>query len=156
MMRILFICSGNTSRSPMAEGIFRQMVSDVEISSAGFSTFSGERASRYAILACKKHGIDLSGFRTTNISDVDFNEIDLALTATESARDKIMRLYPNVEAYTIREYSGEYEDLDIKDPSEDSLGDHVVCFFEIKEALEKILEKHEELEGVDMSMSFRG
>lgn len=144
MMKIIFVCSGNTSRSPMAEGIFKQMTSGVEVSSAGFSTFSGEKASENAIIACRKHGIDLSEFRTTNVSDVDFNEFDLVLAATESARDKILKLYPYVTAYTIRQYSGEYEDFDIKDPSEDSRGDYVVCFFEIKEALEKILETHEE------------
>ena len=142
MMKIIFICSGNTSRSPMAEGIFKPMLSSVEVSSAGFSTYSGEKASQNAIIVCRKHNIDLSDFKTTNISDVDFNEFDLVLTATESARDKIMRLYPDVSAYTIRQYAGGYDELDIKDPSEDSLGDHVVCFFEIKEALEKILENH--------------
>ena len=141
-MKIIFICSGNTSRSPMAEGIFKPMLSSVEVSSAGFSTYSGEKASQNAIIVCRKHNIDLSDFKTTNISDVDFNEFDLVLTATESARDKIMRLYPDVSAYTIRQYAGGYDELDIKDPSEDSLGDHVVCFFEIKEALEKILENH--------------
>lgn len=144
MMRVIFICSGNTSRSPMAEGIFKGMVTDVEVSSAGFSTLSGERASKNAVLACRKHNIDLTGFRTTNISDVDFGETDLVLAATQSARDKIIRLHPDVNAYTIRQYAGGYEDLDIKDPSEDSLGEHVVCFFEIKEALERIVESHEE------------
>lgn len=143
-MKIIFVCSGNTSRSPMAEGIFKQMLSDVEVSSAGFSTFSGEKASENAIIVCRKHDIDLSEFRTTNVADVDFTEFDLVLTATESARDKILKLYPGVTAYTIKQYSGGYEDLDIKDPSDDSLGDHVVCFFEIKEALEKILETHED------------
>lgn len=143
-MKIIFVCSGNTSRSPMAEGIFRKMVSGAEISSAGFSTLSGEMASPNAIIVCRKHGIDLSGFRTTNISDVDLSQFDLVLTATASARDKIMRLYPDVEAYTIRQYAGGYDDADIKDPSEDSLGDHVVCFFEIREALERIVEAHEE------------
>ena len=44
MMKIVFICSGNTSRSPMAEGIFRKMVKNADVSSAGFSTESGEKA----------------------------------------------------------------------------------------------------------------
>ncbi|WP_407424579.1 hypothetical protein [Methanobrevibacter sp.] len=143
-MKIVFLCSANTSRSPMAEGIFKKMVRDVDVSSAGFLLGSGENADEYAILVCRKHGIDLADFKTTNVCDVDFGNVDLVLTATTSNRDKIRKLYPKVNAYTIKEYSGAYDDLDIKDPSSESLGDHVVCYFEIKEALEKILEIHKE------------
>lgn len=143
-MKLIFLCSGNTSRSPIAEGIFKNMVNGIDVSSVGFSTFSGEKADEYAVIVCRKHGIDLSDFKTTNISDVDFGNVDLVLTATVSNRDKIRKLYPNINAYTIKEYGGFYGDLDIEDPSDGGLGDYVICFFEIKEALEKILEIHEE------------
>lgn len=92
-------------------------------------------------LYAEKHGIDLSKFTTTNISDVNFDDGDLVLTATKSAKEKIKRLYPNIDAFTIKEYSGQYDDSDINDPSDDSLGEHVVRFFEIYEVLEKIIEK---------------
>ena len=144
VMKIVFLCSANTSRSPMAEGIFKKMVRDIDVSSAGFLLESGERADEYAILVCSKHGIDLKDFKTTNICDVDFENADLVLTATISNRDKIRKVYPNINAYTIKECSGGYCDLDIEDPSDGGLGDYVVCFFEIKEALEKILEIHKE------------
>ena len=146
-MKIIFICSGNTSRSPMAEAIFKNMAKGIDVSSAGFSTYSGEKADEYAIIVCRKHGLDLTDFTTTNILDVDFESADLLLTATISNRDKIRKLYPKVKAYTIKEYSGDYDDLDIDDPSDGGLGDYVICYFEIKEALEKILENHNELKG---------
>ncbi|WP_405290775.1 hypothetical protein [Methanobrevibacter sp.] len=146
MMKIVFICSGNTSRSPMAEGIFRKMVKNADVSSAGFSTESGEKADEYACLVCRKHGIDLSDFKTTNISDVDFNSVDLVLTATVENREKIKKFYPDINAYTIRQYGGCNSNPDIKDPSDGGLGSYVVCYFEIKEALEKILKTHSEFE----------
>lgn len=142
-MKIVFLCSGNTCRSPMVEGIFRTMVSGVEISSAGFSTCSGERAAENAILVCKKHDIDLSSFKTTNVADVDFENVDLVLTATASNKEKIKKFFPDLNAFTIKEFSGAYDERDIEDPSDGGLGDYVVCFFEIKEALERILEVHD-------------
>ena len=134
----------------MAEGIFKKMLevgkNDVifDISSAGFSTYSGEEIEEKAIIVCRKHNIDISNYKTTNIKDIDFNTVDLASTATVDNREKIKKFYPNLNAYTIKEYSGLYEDMDIKDPSNGGLGDYVVCYFEIKEALENILKTHDE------------
>ena len=157
-MKIVFLCSGNTCRSPMAEGIFKKMLRDknvsllnsnetIEVSSAGFSNYSGEDISEYAILACKPHGIDLSDYKTTNIKDVDFESVDLVLTATVENREKIKKFHPDINAYTIKEYANlndDIEDLDIADPSGGGLGDYVESYFEITEALEKILKTHDE------------
>jgi protein-tyrosine phosphatase len=41
MKKIVFICDGNTCRSPMAEGLFKKMVKNADISSAGFANASG-------------------------------------------------------------------------------------------------------------------
>lgn len=147
-MRIVFLCSGNTARSPMAEALFGRMVKNADVSSAGFMTLSGEDADEYAVLVCRKHGIDLSGFKTTNISDVDFKEVDVVLTATCENKKKIKKFHPYVNAYTIKEYGGSCGDYDIKDPSDGGLGEYVVCYFEIKQALENILKNHDEFEVI--------
>lgn len=65
--RILFVCTGNTCRSPMAEGLLRKAAEgrgDVEVGSAGVAAMPGGPASRQTVEALKRRGIPLDGFRS--------------------------------------------------------------------------------------------
>ncbi|HHZ01170.1 MAG TPA: low molecular weight protein arginine phosphatase, partial [Tissierellia bacterium] len=67
-MNILFVCTGNTCRSPMAEGLFKDMlrknnIENIKVSSAGLSVFPGEHVNEKAIRALKEKGIDISSHR---------------------------------------------------------------------------------------------
>ena len=78
-MKILFVCSGNTCRSPMAEAMFREIAKEqelnVECCSAGVLTYTGSPASENTIEVLKEIGIDISNFRSTDIKSL-FPEID--------------------------------------------------------------------------------
>lgn len=72
-MRLLFVCTGNTCRSPLAEGIARRLIReralpDLEVSSAGTSAWPGAPASDGSLLVAMEHGIDLSEHRARQLS----------------------------------------------------------------------------------------
>lgn len=137
-MKIMFVCTGNTCRSPMAEVIFKNMNCDVDVSSAGIFALTGSNASSEAIEICNSHGLDLSCHKSRNIADSNINEMDLILTATLEHANLLKRSYPNLNVYSIKEYAGVYEDFDIKDPICGGLSDYEECFLEIRDALENI------------------
>ena len=130
-MNILFVCTGNTCRSPMAEGIFKDMlmknnINNISVSYAGISAFPGEYASEKAIKALKEKGIDITGHRARQLLD-EINNVDLILTMTLSHKMIISDYLKNEtdekspRLFTLKEFaaklSGEkLTDTDIVDP----------------------------------------
>ncbi|WP_322201593.1 low molecular weight protein arginine phosphatase [Acutalibacter intestini] len=89
-MNILFICTGNTCRSPMAAGLFQQMLeregagSLVACASAGIAAVEGQPASENAILACREAGVDLSAHRARRLAAEDLSRWDLFFTMSQT------------------------------------------------------------------------
>lgn len=89
-MHITFICTGNTCRSPMAEGIARKIINEqypdsgITVSSAGLNTFNGSPASQHSIDACREIGIDLLGHRSQRINQEIADNTDLFAVMTPS------------------------------------------------------------------------
>lgn len=137
-MRVIFVCYGNTCRSPMAEAIFKSLVSDIEVLSAGMSALDGQKVADNAIKICKFNNLDLNNHKAKNFHELNPESDDLILTLGCDIRDSLRKSYPDLEIYTIKEYAGEKDYLDIKDPFGGDLSIYEMCFFEIKEYLEKI------------------
>lgn len=137
-MKIMFVCYANTSRSAMAEAIFKQMVGDdVEVCSSGIMAKNGKKPSKTTVEVCMSHGIDVTNHRATHFRDSNIEDMDLVLTLEEFHREKVKIYYPDLNVYTIREFIHEYP-LDISDPVGGSYEVYDACFKEICRCLRKV------------------
>lgn len=84
-MRILFVCTGNTCRSPLAESIARHRIAaralhDLEVASAGTSAWTDAPASDGSLLVALEHGLDLGDHRARQLSPELVAASDIILT----------------------------------------------------------------------------
>ena len=91
MKKILFICTGNTCRSPMAEGLFQKMLSenpelDAKCSSAGISAVKGQKVTPWAAEVCREGGVDISKHRARCLTMEMMEKWDLLVVMTPDQR----------------------------------------------------------------------
>ncbi len=119
MKNVLFVCTGNVCRSPMAEGLFMKLVAgrhDIRVQSAGVSAGHGMPASRHAIQALSGDGIDLAGFRSQPVSEELVRQATHIFVMTRDHKRLIELLFPEAgeKTYLLREF--EPGSPDVPDP----------------------------------------
>lgn len=147
-MKLLFVCTGNTCRSPMAEGFARQMFGDLlQVSSAGIDAWDGSEASSHALEVLREHDIDFSNHRSKRVTAERLEEADWIIPMTLAQQENLKRRYPQY-GHKIR-YVGEWADkqFDVRDPWMGSLEDYRRTAQEIREFLNDLKGKLTNLQG---------
>jgi protein-tyrosine-phosphatase len=142
LKNVLFVCTGNTCRSPLAEVLFRDLVKpaqDYEVRSAGVGAFSGQAASKHSAKLAKERGLDLSKHQSKAVT---INLVDQATHIFALSRSHLAALlmdYPEAEAkiYLLSEFSAD-DKLRGKDVS-DPFGGDLEDYREMQEHLDKLL-----------------
>jgi protein-tyrosine-phosphatase len=121
---VLFVCTGNTCRSPMAEGLFRKAIAgrrDFTVSSAGVAASKGSPASQETRAILRKRGASIDGFVSRPVTDDILNAATHVFTMTESHLAVLEARFPEHadKFFLVREFSGisdKRQGIDVPDP----------------------------------------
>lgn len=147
MTNIVFVCTGNTCRSPMAEVLakylFEKQGIALAVNSRGISVYSPASASSLAIEAVKEYGLDLSKHTAKQITLEDLEQSDIILTMSNQHKTMLKFMFPDYKKnniYTLHEYADNLN-KDIADPFGGSIHDYQSCMNELYAAIEVLAEK---------------
>jgi glycine hydroxymethyltransferase len=165
MKTVLFVCTGNICRSPMAEGLFRHATkgrSDFRVLSAGVGAVDGLPPSEFAVRALRELGIDISKQRSRMLTAELVNQADYIFGMTHSHVDAITLLYPQAaeKAFLLREFDETLESYenDISDPIGGSYEVYLNCRDQIEQGIAsmlKFIEQTSAMQGADRDASVK-
>jgi glycine hydroxymethyltransferase len=155
MKTVLFVCTGNICRSPMAEGLFRHATkgrNEFRVLSAGVGAVDGLPPSEYAVRALRELGIDISRQRSRMLTADLVNEADYIFGMTHSHVDAITLLYPQAaeKTFLLREFDETLESYenDISDPIGGSYEIYLNCRDQIEQGIASMLKFIEQTSAI--------
>jgi glycine hydroxymethyltransferase len=150
---VLFVCTGNICRSPMALGLFRRLLGnrkDIEADAAGVHAVRGQPASVHAIEVCRRRGVDISWFRSQPLTATLVDRATHIFAMTGAHLETIHLLFPQSaeKTFLLREFEEPGATLwcDLPDPIGMGREIYEECAESIEKALPSVLTFVEESE----------
>ena len=156
-MNILFVCSGNTCRSAMAEGIAKALIQSaperygfIRVASAGTAACQGTPAASFAQEVAQENGADLHNFASQPVSAELAAAADVVLCMTNSHKRALQALLTQNtdKIYLLKDYIHHLNGDDtsangaeIADPFGGSKTVYAACYQELKEAITAIFDR---------------
>lgn len=134
---IIFLCTGNTCRSPMAAALFFDGLTDqekelYEVRSFGLAAFGGEPASDYAVTVMQQNNIDISSHRSTPLNRYALAEAELVVCMTEAHSKVLLQVGVSPEKLVI---------FEIPDPFKGTYLEYRRCAAAIKTEMKKVYDR---------------
>lgn len=143
--KVLFVCTANICRSPMAEAIFNALMENEGLSfyarSAGTSALTGRELAPNARLALEEIGVYANDHRARQVNETLLEDADLVLTMSPRHVEELGQLYGNLSGriYTLPEYTGGVGD--IPDPYGHSMFTYRACARQLLDYLDSLVKR---------------